>query len=160
MDFIYIGKMVNTHGLKGEIRILSSFSYKEKVFLKGMLLYIGSKKEVKKIVSYRKHKQYDMVVLEGIDSIEKAEDYKGMNVYINKSDLQIDGFFDEDIIGLTAYVRNKKIGVVEDIIISKAHKILVIGKSMIPYIDAFIEKVDLDNKTIEMIDMDGLVYED
>ena len=32
MNKIYIGKVVNTHGIKGEIRILSNFEYKDKVF--------------------------------------------------------------------------------------------------------------------------------
>ena len=44
-DFIYVGKIVNTHGLKGEIRILSDFEYKEKVFVPGMTIYIVRKKE-------------------------------------------------------------------------------------------------------------------
>ena len=32
MDKVYIGKVVNTHGIKGELRILSDFPYKDKVF--------------------------------------------------------------------------------------------------------------------------------
>ena len=33
MKFIRIGKIVNTHALKGEMRILSNFRYKNKVFI-------------------------------------------------------------------------------------------------------------------------------
>ena len=44
MKFIIIGKIVNTHGIKGELRLLSSFKYKEKVFKKDMKIYIGKKK--------------------------------------------------------------------------------------------------------------------
>ena len=35
-DYIYIGKIVNTHGLKGEIRIISDFEFKDKVFVPGI----------------------------------------------------------------------------------------------------------------------------
>ena len=41
MNYIYIGKIVNTHGLKGEIRILSDFEFKDKVFVPNMKIYIG-----------------------------------------------------------------------------------------------------------------------
>ena len=36
MKYVLIGKIVNTHGLKGEVRILSSFKYKNKVFVPNM----------------------------------------------------------------------------------------------------------------------------
>ena len=40
MDYILIGKIVNTHGIKGELRIKSNFLMKDKVFKKGFALYI------------------------------------------------------------------------------------------------------------------------
>ena len=45
MKYIIIGKIVNTHGIKGELRILSDFKYKDKIFKKGFPLYIGHTKE-------------------------------------------------------------------------------------------------------------------
>ena len=45
MKYIYIGDIVNTHGLKGEVRLISDFEYKNKVFKKGFKLYIGRTKE-------------------------------------------------------------------------------------------------------------------
>ena len=44
MDLINIGKIVNTHGIKGELRIISDFEYKTRVFQKGFNLYIGKDK--------------------------------------------------------------------------------------------------------------------
>ena len=38
---IYLGKLVNTHGLKGEVRIISDFKYKSQVFKKGSHLFIN-----------------------------------------------------------------------------------------------------------------------
>lgn len=60
MELIKIGKIVNTHGIKGELRILSKFPYKEKIFIKNMKLYID-KKDIETINTYRKHKNFDMV---------------------------------------------------------------------------------------------------
>ena len=39
MDYIYIGKIVNTHGIKGEVRILSDFKYKDRIFKNGFNMY-------------------------------------------------------------------------------------------------------------------------
>ena len=41
MKYVYLGKIANTHGIKGELRILSNFKYKSRVFNKGFKVYIG-----------------------------------------------------------------------------------------------------------------------
>ena len=69
MKYVLIGKLVNTHGLKGEVRILSDFKYKDKIFIPGMKIYIGKNKEKQVINSYRKHKIFDMITLLGFNDI-------------------------------------------------------------------------------------------
>ena len=91
MDFLYLGKIVNTHGIKGEIRILSDFKYKEQVFKKGNNIYIGKDKIKEVLNSYRVHKNYDMVTLEGINDINDVLKYKGMNVYIDRNEYKFEG---------------------------------------------------------------------
>ena len=71
MNFVCIGKLINTHGIKGEVRIISDFKYKDIVFKKGNSIIID--KISYEIVSYRKHKNYDMLMLLGINSINEAE---------------------------------------------------------------------------------------
>ena len=46
-DLVYIGKIVNTHGIKGELRLLSDFKYKDRVFLQGRRIYIGDEHKKK-----------------------------------------------------------------------------------------------------------------
>ena len=89
MKYIYLGKIVNTHGIKGEIRILSNFDKKELVFQKDFKVYIGNKKEEYQINSYRVHKNYDMITLKGINDINEVLKYKGSNIYINRDDLNL-----------------------------------------------------------------------
>lgn len=163
MDYIYIGNLVNTHGIKGEVRIISNFKYKKLVFTKDFKIYIGRNKKEMIINSYRFHKIYDMITFKGINDINEVLEYKGSKVYINKNDLKIDGYFNEEIIGLKAYMGSKYIGVVSDILETKAHEILEIKKdktkNLIPYIDEFILKVDLENKEIHIKEMEGLINE-
>ena len=70
MDEVYIGKVVGTHGIKGEIRILSDFQFKDKVFVVGKKLIIDDREYV--IRSYRKHKNFDMVTLDYYNNINEV----------------------------------------------------------------------------------------
>lgn len=49
---VYVGEIVNTHGIKGELRIVSDFKYKDSVFVKGKKLYLGkeNKKSLLKLI--------------------------------------------------------------------------------------------------------------
>ena len=77
MEWIYIGEIVNTHGLKGEIRILSDFEYKKEAFKIGKKMYIGKNKEEVTIQTYRTHKEFDMFTFEGLSEINDVIIYKG-----------------------------------------------------------------------------------
>lgn len=164
MEYIYIGQLVNTHGIKGEVRIISDFKYKKNVFKKGNNLYIGKQKEKLEINSYRFHKIYDMVTFKEINNIDDVLKYKGDKVYINREEITFDGILDEDIIGMEVYDESKLIGKVTDILKNKVHSILVIekngNKNMIPYVDEFIKNIDLENKKIEINVIEGLINED
>lgn len=153
MEYIYAGKIVNTHGLKGEVRILSDFSDK-KIFEEGKALYVGKQYEKMYIESYRVHKNYDMVTFKGINNIDDVLPYKGSNVYV-LSDLNTV----ETFIGYEVYT-DHKIGCVDSISYGSKYPILVVGKSMVPYIDEFVEDVSFDEKKIFIKEIEGLIHED
>lgn len=162
MNYIYIGKIVNTHGIKGEVRILSDFLYKNEVFQKNRKVYIGSSKKEETLVSYRVHKKYDMVTFEGIHDINEVLKYKGESVYVNRDDLIIDGYLNEDLIGCTVFTTHD-IGQVSSVLQGKAGRILVIQgdyKNMVPFVDEFIIDVDIKNRLIKIKEIEGLIHED
>ena len=121
---------------------------------------IGKEKEEKIINSYRVHKNYDMVTFKNINDINLVLPYKGENIYIKRSDINSDIYLLEDLIGLDVYDNEKLIGNVDDILKNKLYDILVVGKSMIPNIPEFIEKIDIINKRINIKNIKGLIYED
>ena len=163
MDFIYIGDIVNTHGLKGEVRIISDFKYKESAFKNGMAFYIGKNKEKEIVNTYRTHKNYDMVTFVDKNHIDDVLIYKNEKVYVNREDLVYDGYLDEDLIGLEVYCEDRHIGHVDTILKTNAHDILVVkngSKHMIPNIDEFIENIDIKNNRMDIKYMKGLLNED
>ena len=162
MNYIYIGDIVNTHGIKGEVRVLSKFKYKEAVFKKNIDVYVGKNKDKLTINTYRYHKIFDMLTFYGIDNINDVLKYKGLKLYAKKEDIKINGYFDEDLIGLDAYVKEKNIGKVTNIMKNGTQDILVIeGKkrNLIPNVDAFIKKIDIKENKIHINEIEGLINE-
>ena len=158
MELIKIGKIVNTHGIKGELRILSKFPYKDKVFIKGMNICID-KKDNEVINTYRRHKNFDMITMEGYSNINEVLKYKGKYVYVNKEDIKLDNnYLDEDIIGLNAYVNNEYKGIVDDIERYDKTTIVVVKDNdkeyLIPY--ELINSIDINNKKISIKNIEGL----
>ncbi len=152
MEYIYAGKIVNTHGIKGEGRILSTFSDKS-IFNKDKVIYVGKNYEPLTITSYRVHKNYDMVTFEGINDINEVLKYKGNNVYVLNNINTV-----ETLIGYEVYT-DHLIGTVSDILYGVKYSILKVGSNMIPYIDEFIINVDNDNKKLYIKEIEGLINE-
>lgn len=159
MKFINIGKIVNTHGLKGELRILSDFRHKDKVFKKDMKIYVGKEKKEFTINSYRFHKIFDMVTFVGINNINEVEYLKGEFVYINEDDLKLDNeIYSGKLIDFDVIVDNKLIGKVSEVIDTPANEVLRVDKSiLIPYVKDFIKDIDTGNKIIYVNNIGGLV---
>jgi len=163
MNYIYIGDIVNTHGIKGEVKILSSFKFKSSVFIKGTFLYVGKDKIKLEINSYRKHKMFDMVTFVGIDDINDVLKYKGESVYIDKNEVTIDGILNEDLIDMSVYGDDNFVGHVTGVLNNGLYDILVIennnSKSLVPNIDEFVLNIDVDNKRIDINIIEGLINE-
>lgn len=153
MEYIWIGKIVNTHGIKGELRIKSDFERKDLVFKKGFNLYIGEEKKKETITSYRVHKDFDMVTFEGYRDINEVLKYLKRNVYINRDDLKLDDkeVLLEDIIGMEVEDNQEIIGKIKDYVYNNSNILLVVsgGKNFyIPYKSNYIVKIDKENKIV------------
>lgn len=162
MDYVYVGKIVNTHGIKGELRIRSNFDKKEIIFKKGFTLYVGEGHVPEKIVTYRVHKEFDMVTFEGYDNINQVLNYLKMNVYVKRSDLSLDKdeYILEDLIGLNVIENGEMLGKVSEIVYNGSNILLsILGDNnfYIPKLGNFIKKVDLEKGIIEVQDAKGLI---
>lgn len=160
MEYLYIGKLVNTHGIKGEVRLLSNFRHKDKVFVKGFKFYVGKEKKEYTVETYRRHKNFDMVLFKDNYDINLVEHLKGSFVYINKSDLKLEKnvFLSIDLIDFDVIINDKRVGVIKEVIDTPANEVLVLDNNvMIPYVSAFIKKIDKENKRVIVNNMKGLL---
>ena len=88
MTRIAIGKIINTHGLKGEVKIESWSNYDDQRYVQGQQLYLSDGQEVLpvSVATYRRHKGYPLVSFAGLQDINQIEAYKGFEVQIEDSD--------------------------------------------------------------------------
>lgn len=161
MNKIYIGKIVNTHGIKGEIRILSDFDFKENAFKVGSNIIVED--ATFKINSYRKHKQFDMITLEGYNDINDVLFLMKKKVYKNKAELNLskEQILDEDLITYVVIDKERKSGIIKEIFYaSPMNKILRVKfekEILIPLASPMIKKIDQDKKRIEVELIKGMM---
>ena len=153
MNKAYLGKYVNTHGLKGEIRIKSNFPYKSKVFVVDNEIIVNDKTYV--IKSYRVHKGYDMVTLDGINDINMIPFPKNTKVYIDRDKYLLKNeYLDSDLIGFIVYNSKLEREVCDIVYLNDTKKLIKTEAGYIPF--ELVKKVDLDNKRILIEEVDGL----
>lgn len=157
MDKIYIGKIVNTHGIKGELRIRSDFLYKDKVFVKGNSLIIDDKKYL--IKAYRRHKTFDMVMLDEYNNINQVLFLVGKKVYFDKSLLILDDneVLDSDLVNYNIVdINGIELEIEEVFYASSTNKIIRTNKCLIPFNSPMIKKIDKIKKEI-IVDVGDLL---
>ncbi len=152
MKNVYVGKVVGTHGIKGEIRIISDFQFKDKVFVVGNSLIINDKDYV--IRSYRKHKNFDMVTLNDYNDINEVLCLVRNKVYFDKEKLNLSNeeVLDEDLLEFKVIDKEGRVGkVVEVFLASPTNKIIRVmfdKEYLIPVYSPMLRSIDKSNKCI------------
>ncbi|MBF0713920.1 ribosome maturation factor RimM [Gemella sp. GH3] len=164
-----VGKIVNTHALKGEVKVISSSHFEDERFSKGSKLLITRGNQVIKeveIESSREHKGAFLLKFFGIDSIEEAEKYKNLQLKVDEeylSELEDGEYYFYEIIGCEVFDKfNNKLGEIIDILQTGANDVWVVknelGKEyLIPYIEDVVKYVDISKKRIDIEVMEGLI---
>ncbi|OAO80077.1 16S rRNA processing protein RimM [Anoxybacillus flavithermus] len=171
MKWFHVGKIVNTHGIRGEVRVISRTDFAEERYKIGNVLYIfmENKPPVEvKVASHRVHKSFDLLTFEGYDNINLVEPFKGAMIKIPETQLQPlnEGeYYFHEIIGCTVVTEDgEPIGEIKEILTPGANDVWVVkrkkgGDVLIPYIDDVVKQVDVENKTITIHVMEGLLDE-
>lgn len=168
-EYLNVGKIVNTQGLKGEVRVISQTDFPELRYKKGasLTLFQEKKEPIKlTIKSHRKHKNFDIVSFENHASINDVEKYREGILKIAKealTELSEDEFYYHEIIGLTVIDETgTEIGKIKEILSPGANDVWVIQRTkqkdlLLPYIESVIKKVDLEQGTVNVEIPEGLI---
>jgi len=165
-----VGKIVNTHGLNGEVRVISITDFKEERFKVGSILYlfVPNQSEPTQLVvkSHRVHKNFDLLTFEGYNSINEVEKWKNGILKVSEEQLgQLEEgeFYFHEIVGCQVLTTNNElVGVVKEILTPGANDVWVVkgekGKEyLIPYIDPIVKQINVSEKRIIIEPMEGLL---
>ncbi|MCK4551930.1 MAG: 16S rRNA processing protein RimM [Tenericutes bacterium] len=167
MEYLKVGKILNTRGLKGELKIKSLTDFQEDRYQKGNKIYIHFQNKYLEfeVLKYRSIKNQDMLILKSNEDINLVEKYKGSDIFVSsESDITLyeDEYHISEIIGLKVYQKEILIGSVVDIrdypqgdyldilLETKKH-------AYIPFRDEFVIEVNEDEEYIKIVEMEGLI---
>ncbi|MFJ9290119.1 ribosome maturation factor RimM [Bacillus halotolerans] len=167
-----VGKIVNTHGIKGEVRVISKTDFAEERYKPGNKLYLfmdGRQEPIEVTVNtYRLHKQFHLLQFKERQSLNEVEELKNAIIKVPEEDLgelNEGEFYFHEIIGCEVFTEEGElIGKVKEILTPGANDVWVIGRkgkkdALIPYIESVVKQIDVSEKKIEIQLMEGLIDE-
>jgi 16S rRNA processing protein RimM len=165
-----VGKIVNTHGLDGEVRVIAITDFREERFKIGntlnLFIYENAQPISLKVKSHRIHKNFDLLTFEGYNDINEVEKWKNGILKVSNDqlgELNEGEFYFHEIVGCNVVTTtNEVIGVVTEILTPGANDVWVVkgenGKEyLIPYIEDVVKQIDVVERRIIIEPMEGLL---
>lgn len=159
---IYIGKIINTFGIKGELKVYSESDFIEYRYQKGATIYIDNKKHI--VSSFRIHQNIVLITLDELKDINLVLQFVGKDIYASNEDmpeLEEDEYYLDDLIGLKVYNQNNQyLGTVVDFIDLPQGEVMEVlneqkKKILIPFVDEFI--IEITDEKIVINEIEGLI---
>ena len=158
-EYIEAGEIVNTHGIRGEVRILSWLDSPE--YLKSFkTLYVDAKPL--RVRAARVHKGAVIAALEGVEDVNAAMALKGKTVYIARADARLPegAFFLADILGAEVVDElGARLGVLAEVLENPGNRIYVVRgerEHLIPAVPEFILNTDVEGGVITVRLIEGM----
>ena len=163
-QFLEAGRVVGTHGVKGELRVepwCDSAAFLAKIHT----LYWDRGSEELQVVSSRVHKSLLLLKLEGVDTVEEADALRGRILYLNRADVKLpkDRYFVQDMLGLTVLDADtgRRYGLLTEVMPTGANDVYqVTGDDkvnyLVPAIPDVIVEVDIDGGIMKIRPMRGI----
>lgn len=163
-----VGKVVNSHGIRGELKIVPETDFPERFDKGNSLIIVNSQNKQTPVTvkSSRLHKNVFIVLFDQFSNINDVEKYKGSLLKIeakNQKPLEEGEYYYHEIIGCKVVTEEEQeLGLVSEVLTPGANDVWVVslpkGKQLLlPVIDDVILNVDIPNKTIRIHLMEGLL---
>lgn len=164
MDYTAIGKIINTHGVKGELKIfpltddISRFDFLEEA-------YIGEDKLKVRVIGVKYSKDIPIVKFNEFDNINQVLKYKEEYLYVddeNLTELPGDSYFIFDLIECKVEdMEGNHIGFVKEVVENPGNDAYLIKDNdkeyLVPAIKEFIKEIDIKNKLIRIDPIEGMI---
>lgn len=166
-DYLRVGVISSTHGLKGEVKVFPTTDDLERFrSLKHCVLDTGKEYLELEVEGVKFFKKFAILKFQGIDQIEQAEKYKGKDLLVTREhavELKEGEFFIADLLGFeVAEEDGILVGKLTNVLQTGANDVFEVttpeGKELLlPYIEDCVKKIDEEQKKITVYLMPGLV---
>lgn len=162
-EYLEAGKIVTTHGIRGEVKIMP-YTDTPELLAEFDRLFIGKNKDELIIERSRVFKNMVIAKIEGVDTPEAAEKLRNKLLYMHRDDLELDDdtYFIQDLIGIEVRDADsgKVYGTISDVMQTGANDVYVINGSdreyLVPAIADVVVSTDIDENIMTIRPLDGL----
>lgn len=173
LEFITVGVIANTHGLRGDVKVLPRTDFPKKRFRKGSILHVRepgqSSVAVLEVAEAKPHQQFWLVRFVGCPTISDVERFKGMELCVASDQLAklpAGTYYVHELIGLKVVdEEGNDLGVLTDVLMPGANDVYVVRKPgrkedlLLPAIPDCILSVDLERHIMRVHLLPGLLDE-
>jgi 16S rRNA processing protein RimM len=165
-DFVLIGLVRRAYGIRGEVYVEPVSDITERYqMLEDVLVRQGNEVREVGVDSVRWKGKYTVIKLHGVDDRTAAESLRGARLGVRKADVfpvPKDTYYVFDILGCTVFGESgRRVGVVDEVLRMPANDVLVLttdnGEALIPIVKSVVKRIDLEAKTIEIEEIEGLL---
>ena len=156
LQFVEAGEIVNTHGIRGEMKVLSWMDSPE-ILCEFDRCRISGKEYT--IETCRVQKTCNLLKLQGIDTVEAAQAMRGKTVELYREDIDDEVIFAAELIGVEVFTEEGAIGKITEVLDYPGNSVYVVKgeKSyMIPAVKAFILNTDIDGNRMDVKLLEGM----
>ena len=156
LQFIEAGEIVNTHGVRGEVKMLPWLDSPETMCAFSRCRIAGKDY---KIEACRVQNTCNLLKLSGVDTMEMAQALRGKTVYLYREDAGDDAIFAAELVGVEVFCRGASIGKITDVLDYPGNQVYVVKGSreyMIPAVKEFILSTSLEENRMEVKLLEGM----
>ena len=156
LPFIEAGEIVNTHGVRGEVKLLPWLDCPEDL-LDFTRCRIGGRDY--EIDACRVQNTCNLVKLKGVDTMEAAQALRGKTVTLYREDMDEDVIFAGDLIGMEVFSQAERIGELTQVLDYPGNQVYVVKgerEYLVPAVKEFILSTDLEANRMEVKLLEGM----
>ena len=156
LQFVKAGEIVTTHGIKGEVKVMSWLDSPEDLCDFDRCRIDGKEFEIE---SCRVQKTCNLVKLSGIDTMDDAQLMRGKTIELYREDIDDEVIFAAELIGVEVFADGVKIGKITEVLDYPGNSVYVVKgqyEYMIPAVNQFILETNMEENTMQVKLIEGM----
>ena len=156
LPFIEAGEIVTTHGVRGEMKVLTWLDSPEDLCEFDRCRIEGKEYRIE---SCRVQKTCNLLKVSGIDTMEAAQAMRGKIVELFREDMAEGVIFAAELLGMEVYAQDILLGKIEDVLDYPGNQVYVVRgehEYLIPAVKAFVHTTDLEANRMEVTVIEGM----